>query len=287
MKRVYFFLVLVIIALSFGNTFAASSIEGTVTYAGSKTGQVYVGYYKGPCGEGNVFSGDVIGPLGAPPVAYKLENLDDGGYCVGAFLDVAGVGYPPNLMDPIGFYNSVVTVPPSAADIDISLSDPGPLAGIWEGTADVTLQMLQTGSARAQENCSYRGAAEIYQYENLVLGPVQLTRISGSELCPDALEVFVAFNKSGDSLDGKASGIPGGPYEAGGSLSNNETTASGEVTGEYEGVQFVASWIMNKRMEEVLVPTMTSWGVLALALLFAGSSMWVLKRRKRGKAISQ
>jgi len=270
MKRICVLVVVTALTFLGGQAFAASTIQGNVTYSGSKTGDVYIGYVAGNCTAMDVYTwSEVVGPLGNPPVSFTLPDVPDGTYCVGAFLDVAGNGDPPDLGDPIGVHGSAVTVPPDATGIDIVLHDPGPLSGIWDVTVSVDFDV--------DGSCTYSGPAQIHHVEDLVGGWFTLTRSSGSALCPTPLSPGAVCVKSGSTLTCTLYDIPGSPYVSTGTLSGNERSASGTFQGSYEDVDFDVSWTARKR---ITIPAMTPWGIIIFAVLVGIGAVHYIKRRR-------
>jgi hypothetical protein len=279
MKKICF-LVMVIVFTFFYSQALAATISGQVTYSGSQTGQLYLGYFAtsgGSCTAATLSSATVVGPFGSSfPYNYNL-TVSDGTYCIGAFLDVAGNGFPPDLNDPKGIHADSVTVQPDATDISIQLYDPGNLNGAWDVGVNVTINI----PGLPTENCTYSGSAEINHFDSVLYGEVNITRSSGSTYCPTPLNPIISCDTSAyPTLNCELAGVPDGPYDSGGTITSNGFSANGTFNGDYEGATFNVSWEANKRKTiQVSVPTMTEWGMIIMTVLLGIGSIYYLRRR--------
>ncbi len=108
-------------AFTGASTVPGYSISGTVSYAGAKTGLVYLQAFSSSCGNG---CGAMAGTSIAAPGAYTIRGLRPGAYVVQARLDSVGKG-APNANDPTGPASAPVTiVAANATGANITLTDP-------------------------------------------------------------------------------------------------------------------------------------------------------------------
>ncbi len=103
------------------------SVSGTVNYAGSKTGPVYLLIFNtnNTCGGGCSSNGGTLVRLSAGSGAYTLRGLQNGSYVVSAFMDTLSTGQSNVSADPSG---STSTITISSSNIttgaNITLADP-------------------------------------------------------------------------------------------------------------------------------------------------------------------
>jgi uncharacterized protein (DUF2141 family) len=100
---------------------ASYSISGTVSYAGAKTGRVFVSVYSTGCSTNCTPQARTSI---AGPGAYTIRGLQNGGYAVSARRDSVGQGVA-NASDPTGMTPSMVTISgASVPGADVTLTDP-------------------------------------------------------------------------------------------------------------------------------------------------------------------
>ena len=104
----------------------SSTIAGTVSYAGSATGPVYLGVYntQNNC-TGCSPNGGTLVRLSGGSAGYSIRGLRGGSYRVSAFLDTLGTGIPNGAADPFGS-TATINVGPSGVTtgVNLVLSDP-------------------------------------------------------------------------------------------------------------------------------------------------------------------
>ena len=96
-------------------------IQGTVSYAGSATGNVHIGVFS------DLDQDPDFGTVIAAPGAYQIPICTPGDYYVCAFMDAAGNGPPPDeAIDPAGCHAVQIEVNwgEDIVRIDITLEDP-------------------------------------------------------------------------------------------------------------------------------------------------------------------
>ncbi len=98
---------------------ASYSISGTVSYAGAKTGRVYINVNWS--GGGNTSSGTSI----AAPGAFTIRGVPNGSYTLSAYRDNIGAG-TKNASNPAGNSATVTVNNANAAGVAIALTDPAP-----------------------------------------------------------------------------------------------------------------------------------------------------------------
>ena len=102
-------------------------VSGTVAYAGSKSGPVYLLIFNtnNTCGGGCSSNGGTLVRLSAGSGAYTLRGLQSGSYVVSAFMDTLGTGQPNVSADPSG---STTTININSSNVttgaNITLTDP-------------------------------------------------------------------------------------------------------------------------------------------------------------------
>gem|GEM_PF-6031212 len=101
-----------------------STIAGNVAYSGIQQGDIRIGIWNNAQFSGPFVAGQVL----AAPGPYAVAGLNPGTYYVRAFRDVDG-DQLPDTNEPFGAYGARsrqtgVSVPPSAAGINITLEDP-------------------------------------------------------------------------------------------------------------------------------------------------------------------
>lgn len=97
------------------------SISGTVTYAGSKTGRVYLQAFSNTCGNCSAFGGTSI----SAPGSYTIRGLQADTYTIQAHMDIGNAG-ANNTNDPAG--SAPFTVAANVTGKNVTLLDPAPVA---------------------------------------------------------------------------------------------------------------------------------------------------------------
>jgi hypothetical protein len=92
------------------------SVSGTVSYAGSKTGRIYIGMGSS-CGGGT--QGTSISASGA----FTIRGVAPGSYNLAAFMDILGYGVM-NAADPTGSSATVTVTDANVTGASITLTDP-------------------------------------------------------------------------------------------------------------------------------------------------------------------
>jgi hypothetical protein len=138
MKKIKYLVLLIMLVFSPSQVFATSAtVQGTITYSGVQTGQVYVAALPSPCDSGAT-PVQQTGPLSlvGSSVDYSLGGLafNNVTYWICAYLDANGSGpNGPDGGDPVGGYSGnplTISSPDTISNINLSLSD-APLNSIY------------------------------------------------------------------------------------------------------------------------------------------------------------
>lgn len=101
---------------------AGGSITGNVAYAGSKTGTIYIGVFKGLSGISPGVPNPAYSAVLSAPGTFTIQNVPDGTYYVGAIMTTNP--YNIAMDDPYGIYGGTVTVRGGVAPgVNITLTD--------------------------------------------------------------------------------------------------------------------------------------------------------------------
>lgn len=104
---------------SFVSAVPSYQITGTVSYAGTKTGRVYLNAYYSNCTGCSAAAGTSIGA----PSSFVLQGLSPGSYVISARLDSGGHGVQ-NAGDPTGTSGTVTITNADATGVTLTLTDP-------------------------------------------------------------------------------------------------------------------------------------------------------------------
>lgn len=114
------------------NTAFAYNISGTVSYNGTKTGRVYLNVDVNVCCSFG-FTGTSI----ASPGSFTIRGVQPGAYTLNAFLDHVGRGMR-NISNPAGSSVTVVVSSSDVTNVNITLTDPLPVAPFPPANVNVT-----------------------------------------------------------------------------------------------------------------------------------------------------
>ncbi len=109
------------------------SVSGTVSYAGAKTGRVYVSLVSTICGSGIGETGTSI----ASPGAFTINGVAPGTYTLTSRMDTQGFG-APNLADPLGQTTGVSLTNANLTGQSVTMNDPA----AYSVTAGPTLKQI-------------------------------------------------------------------------------------------------------------------------------------------------
>ena len=96
------------------------SVSGTISYAGSKTGRIYLAMRNSGSGGGNCCGGP--GTSIAAPGSYTIRGVAPGSYRVSASMDVLGFG-TSNANDPSGLSSSFTVGAADVSGQDVAIAD--------------------------------------------------------------------------------------------------------------------------------------------------------------------
>ncbi|MCC7355713.1 MAG: hypothetical protein IT330_18380 [Anaerolineae bacterium] len=159
---------------------AGGTIRGAIAYTGTVTGTHLV-YVYATTMEGPPVAGTAI----PAPGPYELDNVPDGDYIVGAYLDADDSGGPPTQgVDPMGRYPVTVTITGSnvVTGVNIVLTDPARGAisgqvsyrGAISGTHNIVVIVWQEGTSGPPEYATVRSGPGPYNITGVADGRYQV-----------------------------------------------------------------------------------------------------------------
>lgn len=176
----------------------------------------------------------------------------------------------------------VLTVPVRAQGPD--------LAGTWEVQASGVLEEVDAPALRAgvergvlQEPCVFEGTGDVVQDGSQVTGQVTLTLVSGPPGCPDEMMADLTGSLDGFQFGGVLDGgqlfgaldFVGTVAGDGGSIQGSYTVRPG---GPFSNV-INGTWSAVVQHSILAIPTLGTWGLLALAALLLLASVRLLRHR--------
>ncbi len=144
-KNFMFLLLLITISASFSLNATEGKISGTIDYEGQSTGKIYIATVSFPPDPDKWM---LLDSLDAPGY-FEIDNLKDGRYFIGAFLDANG-NQIPGFDEPMGIYPSIVIIE----------------AGSWVENVNINLKHLPRGTGSISGKVDYIGpmTGEVHVY---------------------------------------------------------------------------------------------------------------------------
>lgn len=191
------------------------TVNGTVSYGGSKTGRIYLALVNtsGGCGGGTV--GTSIAAAGS----YSISGVPPGTYTVYAFMDTLGYG-AQNAADPTASRSSVTVSSSNLGGQNLTLGDPGTVT-LTSAPSFNSLSGFNTGAVAVYSAIKNNGVEQASSYTLQWSTSSSFSTIAGSQTFPavgtNGATVWFVNGLTDGSVYyfrayGTSGGTPVGPY---------------------------------------------------------------------------